>query len=128
MNYELPNQTGRGYCGTGSCGLGAPLPRPSPPNFTLPPPLPPTHTQGVPPSDPGWWASLLRIMVHVQPLGACIEVSFTAAPASPAPYRVDNRTPFTFSARQKGAEHASPVVVPPRSQVRSLPDPFLIPS
>ena len=51
-------------------------------------------------------------MVHVQPINACIEISFALAPPSPAPYRIDNRTPYLFVARQKGAEHRAHVVQP----------------
>ena len=68
--------------------------------------------QGVRPDEDGWWDSLVRVMVHVQLIGACIEVSFIPAPPSPAPYRIDNRTPCLFVCRQKGAEHRAHVVQP----------------
>ena len=67
------------------------------------------------PDEKGWWDSLLRVMVIVQPIGACIEISFRVPPPSPPPYRIDNRTPFLFVARQKGAEQRAHAV-PPNSQ------------
>ena len=68
--------------------------------------------QGIAPDQPGWWESLLRIMVHVQPIGACIEISFHQAPPSPAPYRITNRSPYLVSARQKGVEGRVHLVQP----------------
>ena len=68
--------------------------------------------QGVQPDADGWWDSLLRVMVSVEPIGATIEIAFTAAPPSPPPYRIDNRTPYIFVARQRGAEQRAHVVQP----------------
>ena len=69
--------------------------------------------QGVTPDDgAAWWDSLIRVMVSVELIGATIEISFTAAPPSPPPYRIDNRTPYVFVARQRGAEQRAHVVQP----------------
>lgn len=70
---------------------------------------------GVDPDDPGWWASLLRVMVQVQPIGACMEITFSLALASPPPYRIINQTAHLFTCWQKGLERSATHRVEPHT-------------
>ena len=68
--------------------------------------------QGVKADDPGWWDYLLRVMVQVQAIGACMEVTFAEAPPSPPPYRIANQTNYLFTCWQKGLERSTHRVGP----------------
>jgi len=60
--------------------------------------------QGIPRHEPGWWASLLRILVSVELVDARIEVMFELAPPAPPPIRIVNHTRCAATFWQKGIE------------------------
>jgi hypothetical protein len=60
--------------------------------------------QGIPRHEPGWWASLLRILVSVELVDARIEVMFELAPPAPPPIRIVNQTRCGAAFWQKAVE------------------------
>ena len=65
-----------------------------------------------PAAESAWWRSLLRVMVEVKLEGACLQVTFDAAPPAPPPIKIVNTTSYVCTCAQRGAERRRHRVVP----------------